>query len=399
MALAAALFVARRYHQKAGKRKEENEAEVGYPYNPSSGGGSDDGDAEKARGGPVMPDDSGPFMSGGAGPAPTPAPASASAPALPAPAMTGSTNGAEGPAVNATVLNRTMSKKSFRHSLAMGSTSRDALPRESRYSTGNIHLPHSFDSDMPMPPMNRAAMEYADLLHNPFSDPIVPPTNPAANAYPPMSPYGAPPMRIPSPVQNRESRYSDPFADPFEHDLLLNVDMKTATSDSIVVLAPPPTSHDRFPDRESNSSVIPGRMAPDGRYTPDHHAPSGRGTPEGSFNPYGGFGQPMTTSAKDSIVPAPLSMARKPVPANAQTRREPTLAGPGQMLLSSGGLPLTIKKKPLGSGAESGQLEVPKDMYASPGTDATDFSDDAGVQRKRSGELLFADPHLIGQKF
>lgn len=98
---------------------------------------------------------------------------------------------------------------------------------ESRYSTNPLpSLPTNFDSGAPFPPIDSAALQY-----------------------PPMSPYGTPPMRIPTPVQVRESeRYSDPFADPFEHDLLLNVDVMIETPDTIVVLASPPTPMASRPD-------------------------------------------------------------------------------------------------------------------------------------------------------
>jgi hypothetical protein len=95
-------------------------------------------------------------------------------------------------------------------------------------------------------------------------------------------------------------------------------------------------------------------------------------------------------------IPRPL-FPKKPLP----LRRQPTLAGPGQTLLASTGLPLTIKRKPMGNDSVSGVLDVPRNQYLSPSPSPSqaDFSDDPSVQRKRSGEMQFADPSLVGRQF
>ena len=57
--------------------------------------------------------------------------------------------------------------------------------------------------------------------------------------------------------------------------------------------------------------------------------------------------------------------------------------------------PLIIKKKPVGGAT----LLVPPSPYGPVPSKTETMSDDLTVQRKRSGELLFADPHLIGKSF
>jgi hypothetical protein len=120
----------------------------------------------------------------------------------------------------------------------------------------------------------------------------------------------------------------------------------------------------------------------------------------------------MRLEHKDSaMVPAPLNVnitantaslpatqvQRKPLP----QRQHPALAGAGALLLSGHGLPLTIKS----SSDEKDKhnpglgLEVPSmsSVYGSPTID--EYSDDPRVRLKRSNELLFADPKLVGRSF
>jgi hypothetical protein len=55
----------------------------------------------------------------------------------------------------------------------------------------------------------------------------------------------------------------------------------------------------------------------------------------------------------------------------------------------------------MGNDSISGELEVPRNQHLSPSPTPTaaDFSDDPVVQRKRSGEMMFADPSLLGRQF
>ncbi|KAF2690045.1 hypothetical protein K458DRAFT_383179 [Lentithecium fluviatile CBS 122367] len=424
IALVAALFLARRYHQNAANRKSLDNV---YAREAPNGG---NGDAE--AGGPV------PTMSG-----------------------------ANGGYFAAAALGRPSSR---RHT-----TDYSTLPQNSPghppVGFGTSSGPSS--AQIPQNPFRDPAQGVATNateVQNPFLDPVVPEPqpsprgeyaqlaalaikpyaqNPAASDYPPMSPYGS----IIS---------EDPFADdPFAHDntdLLLNVDLGTETENSIVVLAPPPTPHSpfaerlaaspklgsscryeppapcasHFPGRDSRcNSMIPGSHTPEGRYMPDHHlsmgpppiAPLGHLTPAYSSStpsllsrntpdsvvssrnpitpepiaaPERAASPPPVSKGWDEImnepvaIPAPLSMAttRKPLP----QRGQPPLSGPGQPLVAT---PLIIKKKPV-TGAT---LAVPPSPYGPVPSKAETMSDPLTVQRKRSGELLFADPHLIGRPF
>lgn len=269
-------------------------------------------------------------------------------------------------------------------------------------------------------PVGDARGEYAQLSINPYA------YNPAAKEYPPMSPYG------PAPVDRATSnRYSDPFTDPFEHDLLLNVDVRSETPDSILVLAPPPTPRSpRFPGRYSPenpaASSSQTSLAPPGRYTPSPENSSSSSLTNGRYTPENSSLAPSSNTALTSspltaperaaspppvhkgweeikledpvMVPKPLSVVsqvpRKPMP----TRPTPALAGAGQMLLSGQGLPLTVKKKDVDRDLGLEVLSMSQ-VYGSPGPAIDEHNPNASVQRKRSGELLFADPQLIGREF
>jgi hypothetical protein len=102
----------------------------------------------------------------------------------------------------------------------------------------------------------------------------------------------------------------------------------------------------------------------------------------------------------EQSVPAPLNFAssvikKNPVP-TSHARAKPSLTGAGRALLAGNGLPLTVNiphmhKKSVG-------LDVPKvNERMVPAHE--DVSSDPVVREKRSRELRFADPSLIGKAF
>jgi hypothetical protein len=105
-------------------------------------------------------------------------------------------------------------------------------------------------------------------------------------------------------------------------------------------------------------------------------------------------------------MPPPLNLAQPMKMKPSPLHRQPTLAGAGQILLQGPGLPLIVKRKEVGTGFHGQNdstgsgfgLEVPS-MYGSPGPTINDFGGDLDSQRKRSGELMFADPQLVGRQF
>jgi hypothetical protein len=291
-------------------------------------------------------------------------------------------------------------------------------------------------------PLGGSGGQYAQLAINPKA------YNPAALDYPPMSPYDDDKFQIPAPAvvgaaataSPPRRRYSDPFSDPFEHDLLLHVDPRSETPDGMIFMAPPPTPVRRqFPGRENASQTS---LLPPGRYSPDNSSmstlPTGRYSPDGSslapstntnltssplLTPLQRTASPPPIHkgweeiklddtdylSDNSMVPKPLftpsAVTRKPLPTPKPKRSEPALSGAGQMLLSGQGLPLTVKRSDIGTGAKKQDrglgLEVPSMsmVYGSPGPTIDEFSDDPSVHRKRSGELLFADPQFVGRRF
>ncbi|KAK7179621.1 short-chain dehydrogenase/reductase, partial [Paraphaeosphaeria sporulosa] len=464
IALVAALFLARRYHSNMSNKRNsigDDYSEKAYYNSPTEGNGGHDAEA----GGAVS---TAPTMSGAAGGALSRSLSSAS---VYGPAPQGAAAGG---------LARSLSKaSSHRHSIGHMYTAREQtsspapLPRESRYSTGSYLSTGPWDPSLALNAAAAASSvslnQYKDeAAQNPFRDPEEPKpvanpppmggtvkgpltinpyafnafnNTPAAREYPPMSPYGLARAanRSSSPVRARASeRQSDPFADPFEHDLILNVDMRTATESSITVLAPPPTPRSggqapsrgpspnpyefrpppapfgsHFPGRDSDSdSLIPEPLTLSGRNTPEgRQSPMPRESPDSqrtlvqpppahvgpapnADNNWGNKGINHPDWSNPDDVPRPL-FPKKPLP----LRRQPTLAGPGQTLLASTGLPLTIKRKPMGNDSVSGVLDVPRNQHLSPSPSPsqTDFSDDPTVQRKRSGEMMFADPALVGR--
>ena len=91
-------------------------------------------------------------------------------------------------------------------------------------------------SDARLPNRSSILSEIASMAYNPNVY-----SNGSASRYERLSPYGF--------HQNhslpcvRETTYTDSVRDPFEHDLLLQVDTRTETPDSVTVYAPPATSN------------------------------------------------------------------------------------------------------------------------------------------------------------
>lgn len=262
--------------------------------------------------------------------------------------------------------------------------------------------------------------------------------NTAASMYPPISPYERHSTQGPSPLYStrRQTLDSNPFADPFEHDLLLQVDERNRTSDSVTVFASSPNLMSprtprtpvgpKLPVRQPNGMTsarsllspvaakymhkaqevkIPrksiaspvlvqvGRSPVIKPFSPPPAAPEHRGWDEIKRHSEKHF-------SDEHSVPAPLQFAapvvqRKPVP-TSHTPMKPSLTGAGQALLAGNGLPLTVNiphmyKKSVG-------LDVPR-VHGRPDPGHEDMSSDPVVREKRSRELRFADPTLIGKDF
>ncbi|KAJ4359100.1 hypothetical protein N0V95_002494 [Ascochyta clinopodiicola] len=275
--------------------------------------------------------------------------------------------------------------------------------------------------------------DYSQMPVNPYAY-----LNTAASMYPPISPYGRPPTQGPSPTfdTRRRTMDSDPFADPFEHDLLLQVDERNRTSDSVTIFAPSPNlTSPRIP-RTPVGPKLPVRQ-PDG-VTPAksllspvaakyfHKAQQvkiprksiaspilvqvGRSPVIKPFSPPPAAPEPLGWEdfkrhsdkhfSDEQSVPAPLKFSsqvikKKPVP-SSHTRTKPSLTGVGQALLASNGLPLTVKIPHMYN--KSVGLTVPR-SHGDPGSANEDVSSDPVVREKRSRELRFADPALIGKEF
>jgi hypothetical protein len=408
MAVVAGLFLARRYHTGNAMNRKSTGVypEVAYIYDPDN----HNDDAEAARNVPPM------AMSGGAaGFASAPAHAPTNSTVFGAgPIGNSAVGGAAHAPTNSTIFGAGPIGNNAYGGVAVPARASTASSlSQNRYSTGSLavynaaagkrHSTGSVSRTVSPNPFSDPS-EYAALAANPYT------FNPVTKEYPTLSPYGS---ELGSPVagfakpQERDSNYTDPFADPFEHDLLLNVDMRSETPDSILVVAPPPTPrgqqspYGRYAPEHTNASNASLVPPPLGRYTPSISASSngpptpGRGTPDIAFPAR--TASPVHKGWADikndfSAVPAPLSFPsihKKPVPQRKQT---------GEGLLSGAGQPLTMKRKEVGSGAKS--LEVPTSMYGAPGPMIDDHEgNNHTVYRKRSGELLFADPLHIGRSF
>lgn len=262
--------------------------------------------------------------------------------------------------------------------------------------------------------------------------------NTAASMYPPVSPYGRPPTQGPSPTSDprRQTMDSDPFADPFEHDLLLQIDERNRTSDSVTIFAPSPNLMSPRTPRTPVGPKLPVRQ-PTGMTSARsllspvaakymHKAQEvkiprksiaspvlvqvGRSPVIKPFSPPRAAPEPVGWDdikrhsekrfSDERSVPAPLKFAspvikKKPVP-TSHTRTKPSLTGAGQALLAGNGLPLTVKIPHMYN--KSVGLDVPR-VHGRPDPTHEDVSSDPVVREKRSRELRFADPALIGKEF
>lgn len=275
--------------------------------------------------------------------------------------------------------------------------------------------------------------EYSQMSVNPYAY-----LNTSASMYQPVSPYGRPSTQGPSSAYNtrRQTVDSDPFADPFEHDLLLHVDEQNRTSDSVTIFAPSPNLMSprtpRTPVGPKLSVRQPNGMASAGSLLSPvaakylHKAQEvkiprksvaspvlvqvGRSPVIKPFSPPPAAPEPLgwddikRNSKKhfsdEQSVPAPLKFAssvikKKPVP-TSHTRMKPSLTGAGQALLAGNGLPLTVKIPHRYS--KSVGLDVPR-VHGRSGPAHEELSSDPVVREKRSRELRFADPALIGKEF
>jgi hypothetical protein len=262
--------------------------------------------------------------------------------------------------------------------------------------------------------------------------------NTPASMYPPVSPYGYLSTQGPTSANDtrRQTIDSDPFADPFEHDLLLHVDEQNRTSDSVTIFASSPHLKTprtprtpvgpKLPVRQPNGmasarsllspvaakylhkaqevkiprkSVASPMLVQVGRspvikpFSPPPAAPEPLGWDDIKRNSEKHF-------SDEQSVPAPLKFAspvvkKKPVPAS-HTRTKPSLTGAGHTLLAGNGLPLTVRIPHRYS--KSVGLDVPK-MHGRPGLAHEELSSDPVVREKRSRELRFANPALIGKDF
>jgi hypothetical protein len=252
--------------------------------------------------------------------------------------------------------------------------------------------------------------------------------NTAAGSYPPVSPYG----RAPSTAHNMRPQTLD--SDPFglERDLLLHVDERDRTSDSVTIFAPSPNIGPprtprisvgpklpvRQPDgttparsllspvaaqyfqkaqevkipRKSIASPIlvqVGKSAAIAPFSPPPAAPEPVGWEDIKRRSIKHFSDEQSVPAPLSFTPAPIK--KKPVPLSSHTCAKPSLTGAGNGLSLTVAIP-HMHKKSVG-------LEVPN-VHGSPDPNNTDnVSTDPMVREKRSREMRFADPKLIGKDF
>ncbi|KAJ8109216.1 hypothetical protein OPT61_g7621 [Boeremia exigua] len=455
IAVVAAVFMARRYHAaKHGKRMSTGSVypKVAYLYDPKTGG--DRGDAEA-----LMPGGTGGIPPGGA--------ASRATHGSPKHMQRHSTG-------TSPVTRFTSARNPFGESLRDPSNQRRsdyarldteralsaavagysaARRHSSSYTKHPSHVTDPFsDHVIPSPTfapfspddIRRPELKSAPSAHDGRGEYSQMPVNSyaylntAATLYPPISPYERPSSQEFSPFYGtgKQTRDSDPFADPFEHDVLLQVDERNRTSDSVTIFAPSPNLVSprtprtpvgpQLPVRQPNGMTsvrsllspvaaqymqkaqkvkIPrksiaspvlvqvGRSPVIKPFSPPPAAPEPRGWDEFKRHSEKHF-------SDEHSVPAPLKFAspviqRKPVP-TSHTRMKPSLTGAGQALLAGNGLPLTVNiphmyKKSVG-------LDVPK-VHGRPNPEHEDMSNDPVVREKRSRELRFADPALIGKEF
>ncbi|UPX15333.1 uncharacterized protein EKO05_0005782 [Ascochyta rabiei] len=275
--------------------------------------------------------------------------------------------------------------------------------------------------------------DYSQMSVNPYAY-----LNTAASMYPPISPYRRPVTQGLSPTfdTRRRTMDSDPFADPFEHDVLLQVDERNRTSDSVTILAPSPNLMSprtprtpvgpKLPVRQPNG-VTPARSLLSPVAAQYFHKAQkakiprksiaspvlvqvGRSPVINPFAPLPAAPEPLGWEdfkrhsdkhfLDEQSVPAPLKFSspaikKKPVP-SSHTHTKSSLTGAGQALLAGNGLPLTAKIPRMYN--KSVGLDVPR-VHGNAGSAHEDMSSDPVVREKRSRELRFADPALIGKEF
>ncbi|KAF1930099.1 uncharacterized protein M421DRAFT_3853 [Didymella exigua CBS 183.55] len=275
--------------------------------------------------------------------------------------------------------------------------------------------------------------QYLQMAVNPYAY-----LNTPASMYPPVSPYERSSTQGPLLANDarRQTIDSDPFADPFEHDLLLHVNEQDRTSDSVTIFAPSPNLvtprtprtpvGPKLPVRQPNSmtsaksllSPVAAKYLHEAQEVkiPQKSVASPVLVQVGRYSVIKPFSPPPTAPeplgwddikhdsekhfSDEQSIPAPLKFAspvirKKPVP-KSHARTKPSLIGAGQILLAGNGLPLTVKIPHRYS--KSVGLDVPR-AHVRPDPAHEELSRDPIVREKRSRELRFADPALIGKEF
>ncbi|KAG9203242.1 hypothetical protein G6514_003161 [Epicoccum nigrum] len=455
IAVVAAVFIARRYHAaKQGKRMSTGSVypKVAYLYDPKTGG--DGGDTEA-------------LMPGGTGGPPPAGPASGTTQGSPKymqrhstgtfPVMRFTSPGnpfAESVRDPAVHRYSEYARIDTAQALSAAVAGYGAARRSSTYTKHPSQSSNPFsDHVIPSPtfapfspddirrPELKRSPNLQDLRgqYSPVSTDSYAYLNTAASMYPPISPYGQPSAQGPSLYSTgRYSVESDPFSDPFEHDVLLHIDERNRTSDSVTIFAPSPNLMPprtprtpvgpKLPIKHANGMTsarsllspvaakyikeaqkvkIPrksvaspvlvqvGRSSPVIKpFSPPPAAPEHRGWDDIKRQSEKHF-------SDEQSVPAPLKFAspvikRKPV-STSHTQAQPSLTGAGQTTLAGKVLPLAVNMPKLTTNKSVG-LEVPG-LQARPGTAPDAVSEDPIVREKRSRELRFADPTLIGKDF
>jgi hypothetical protein len=415
IAVVAAIFLARRFHTAHGKRVSTGSVypKVAYLYDPNVNGGGGGGDAEALMSGATEPkpqdgrapqsmnhhphhsigntrlsDSRDPFQD----PVGTTR-SSASSISAPADAVT---------ALSAAVAGYSRSSRHRKY------PSNGTNPFRSLVSPSLKSPPFSPDHvgtgfKRPLS-LSSTRGEYVQLAVNPYAFP-----NPAATFYPPISPYNRPASQT-----STHTSDSDPFADPFEHDILLHVDIRASSPDSVTVFASPPTPRTpRGPKPPVTSSTtsrqtllspiaaqymlkpqqitITRKAAPRTPPTPSSEYTPNNTPPTPAHRGWDAIKRASKHFSSASVVPAPLNVSSVP-------------ATPALSIMSA----LPIKKKPVPLPAtprpvRALAVEIPRraSRAVNPviAVQPADESIDPVVRLKRSGELEFADPELVGKSF
>ncbi|KAF3006703.1 hypothetical protein E8E13_009091 [Curvularia kusanoi] len=469
IAVVAAVFIARRYHAaKHGKRMSTGSVypKVAYIYDPNTGG--DSGDTEALMSGGTGGPPGGPVSGMTQGSPRQPqrystgtfpvtrftSPGNPFAQSVRDPAVHRYSEYARldtARALSAAVAGygaRTRHSSSYTKHPSQGSNAFSdhviPSPTFAPFSPDDIRRPELKRS--PNPYDGRG--EYSQMSPNPYAY-----LNTAASMYPPISPYEPHSTQGTSPYStSRQSIDSDPFTDPFEHDVLLHIDERNRTSDSVTIFAPSPNL---LPPRTPRTPVGPklpikhanGMTSARSLLSPvaakyiqkaqEVKIPrksvaspvlvqvGGRSSPViKPFSPPPAAPEPRGWDAikrqsekhfsDEQSVPAPLKFAaplikRKPVSTTSPSHtgaQPPQLTGTGA-LAASVALPLTtpttttntVNIPPMYNKSVVPGLDVPRAHHARPGTAPDDVSSDPIVREKRSRELRFADPALIGREF